>query len=261
MDFAYRQRRKNVSAGDSRESGATTLKLNAPAEPTPGSRLTYEERRRIAEGLTAGLPYAEIARRLGRPRSTISREVARNGGPRHYRAHHAQRATAWRARRRPKRPSRPGRTPPPAELHDFEERFVEMAVRTGLPPMPARVLVCLLTGDDGLTAAELAARLRVSPASVSKAVNWLERLGLIRRERHDRRDRYLVDDHIWYQTCQASIRSTAMWADLARQGTALLDPDTRAGARLDTMGRFFHFLHQDMLQAADHWHRVLARPG
>ncbi|MFD9075860.1 helix-turn-helix domain-containing protein, partial [Streptomyces lasiicapitis] len=65
----------------------------------PGGRLTHEDRLRVAAGLTDGLGYAEIARRLDRPTSTISREVARNGGPRGYRADHAHHATARRARR------------------------------------------------------------------------------------------------------------------------------------------------------------------
>ncbi|MFB7357563.1 helix-turn-helix domain-containing protein [Streptomyces gardneri] len=48
----------------------------------PGGRLTQQERERIAAGIAAGLSYAEIARRVGRPTSTVSREISRNGGPR-----------------------------------------------------------------------------------------------------------------------------------------------------------------------------------
>ncbi|MFF1799329.1 helix-turn-helix domain-containing protein, partial [Kitasatospora sp. NPDC058263] len=66
----------------------------------PGGRLTQQERQQIALGLADGLPYAEIARRLDRPTSTITREVMRNGGPTGYRADLAQRATGHRARRR-----------------------------------------------------------------------------------------------------------------------------------------------------------------
>ncbi|MEV4081670.1 helix-turn-helix domain-containing protein, partial [Nonomuraea fuscirosea] len=73
----------------------------------PGGHLTYEDRRGIADGLAEGLPYAEIARRLGRPRSTIGREIARNGGPHGYHAARAQQATTWRARRRPTPPLPP----------------------------------------------------------------------------------------------------------------------------------------------------------
>jgi len=49
----------------------------------PGGRLTQQERQQDrALGWADNLPYAEIARRLDRPTSTITREVMRNGGPR-----------------------------------------------------------------------------------------------------------------------------------------------------------------------------------
>jgi len=50
----------------------------------PGVRLGVEEREAIALGLARGGPLAEIARRLGRPTSTVSREVARCGGTDRY---------------------------------------------------------------------------------------------------------------------------------------------------------------------------------
>ncbi|MEU9115108.1 helix-turn-helix domain-containing protein, partial [Streptomyces sp. NPDC048483] len=62
----------------------------------PGARLTQAERQQIAVGLADGLAYAEIARRLARPTSTITREVTRNGGPTGYRADLAHRATQQR---------------------------------------------------------------------------------------------------------------------------------------------------------------------
>ncbi|SCF99819.1 Helix-turn-helix domain-containing protein [Streptomyces sp. DconLS] len=66
----------------------------------PGGRLTQPERQQIALGLADGLAYAEIARRLERPTSTVTREVMRNGGPTAYRADLAHRATGHRAQRR-----------------------------------------------------------------------------------------------------------------------------------------------------------------
>ena len=46
-----------------------------------GTRLTLEERERLAALLAEGLSRREIARRLGRAASTISRELRRNALP------------------------------------------------------------------------------------------------------------------------------------------------------------------------------------
>jgi IS30 family transposase len=63
----------------------------------PGNALCAEEREEIRLGLAEGLAFAELARLLRRPTSTVSREVCRNGG---------RRATqAWQqATGRPMRP-------------------------------------------------------------------------------------------------------------------------------------------------------------
>ncbi|TDD76580.1 MarR family transcriptional regulator [Actinomadura rubrisoli] len=224
----------------------------------PGGRLTQTDRRHIAAGLAEGLGYAEIARRLDRPTSTVSREVARNGGPGGYRADRAHHATGRRARRRVPGP-RPeqravddhGRDP--EALRGFVERFAALMVETGLPRMVARVFACLLTADSGaLTAAELVGRLRVSPASVSKAIGYLENLEIVRRERDPgrRRERYVVDDDVWIRAWMTSARTHASWADAARDGVEILDPATPAGARLNHMWEFFARLSDDMAGGA-----------
>ncbi|MFE5664500.1 helix-turn-helix domain-containing protein [Streptomyces niveus] len=217
----------------------------------PGGRLSHDERRDIGAGLTEGLGYAEIARRLGRPTSTVSREVARNGGADGYRADRALRATERRARRRGTAPlaARPREAVDRDELRDFGEQFVTMLVATGLPRMASRVLVRLFLTDSGsLTAADLVGQLRVSPASVSKAVGYLEELDVVRRERDPRRrrERYVVDDDVWLRAWTRDTRSTANWADTARRGVAVVGADTPAGVRLDRMGDFFATLSADM---------------
>jgi IS30 family transposase len=58
------------------------------------------EREEISRCLAAGLGVNEIARRLGRAASTVSREICRNGGKRCYRAAQAE-ASAWERARRP----------------------------------------------------------------------------------------------------------------------------------------------------------------
>jgi IS30 family transposase len=64
-------------------------------------RLSFEERERISRGIAAGESDSEIARVLGRHRSTVGREIARCGRRCHYRALAAERK-AQRAARRPK---------------------------------------------------------------------------------------------------------------------------------------------------------------
>ena len=66
------------------------------------STLTLEERERISRGLATGRSCRRIAAELARSPSTVSREVARNGGPQRYRAAEAE-ARAWKAAERPKR--------------------------------------------------------------------------------------------------------------------------------------------------------------
>ena len=75
-------------------------------EPVPRKRrddfLTSREREEISRGLAAGWSMRDIAYELGRSPSTISREIARNGGRDRYRAEKAE-ARAWEEAKRPKR--------------------------------------------------------------------------------------------------------------------------------------------------------------
>jgi len=66
--------------------------------PGPG-RLTLADREEIGLGLRGGLSLTEIAARLGKATSTVSREVAGNGGRQEYRAWRAQVRARQRARR------------------------------------------------------------------------------------------------------------------------------------------------------------------
>jgi DNA-binding transcriptional ArsR family regulator len=236
----------------------------------PGGRLTQEDRRRIAAWLTDGLSHAEIGRRLSRPTSTITREVNRNRGPAGYQADQAQRATRQRARRRGTLPPAPEAAPadPPAYGRDgaavaaFEQRFTDVLVQMGLPRMLSRVLTCLTTADSGgMTSAELVRRLQVSPASISKAIGWLEDQQLVRRERDGRRERYVVDDDVWYRASIASGHTNKMLAEAALDGASVLGPDTPAGARLGDTGRFLKAFTEDLLSRAEHWHAVFTGRG
>ncbi|MEU5301052.1 helix-turn-helix domain-containing protein [Streptomyces noursei] len=109
----------------------------------PGRRLTRAERQQIAAGLAQRLNCADIARRLDRPTSTVSREVARNGGPARYHAELAQFATSHRARRRPQPPASAQRTiehlgPDPDATAAFVTDLTAALVQTGLPRTAVR---------------------------------------------------------------------------------------------------------------------------
>ncbi|MET9297115.1 helix-turn-helix domain-containing protein [Streptomyces sp. NPDC003077] len=231
----------------------------------PGGRLTQQERQQIALGLADGLAYAEIARRLGRPTSTVTREVMRNGGPTSYRADLAHRATQHRAHRRkqtaPRGPQAPSQTHgrDAEAVREYEETLTTVLIQSGSPKMMARVLACLFTSDTGsLTASELVQRLQVSPASISKAIAFLDSQGLVRRERDERRrERYVVDDDVWYQSMIASARGTAHLAETARQGVDVLGRGTPAATRLENVARFVDFVSESIARAADQAREIL----
>ncbi|MFJ4656997.1 MarR family transcriptional regulator [Nocardia sp. NPDC088792] len=202
-----------------------------------------------------------MARRLARSTSTISREVGRNGGRAGYVPDKAHRSTKRRAHQR-----KPGTEPSvlaPRRLETVravEDRMAATLIGTGLPRMSARVLAALLTTDDtGMSAAELGRQLRVSSASVSKSVGYLEGEGVIRRERIPQRrvERYVVDPDAWFQAILASAQRNHQLADSARRGSDLLGRTTPAGARLHALSRFHQQLTNDIIERARHWRPVL----
>ena len=73
--------------------------------PAPRQRsrkaLTLAEREEISRGVVAGHSLRRIAASLSRAASTVSREINRNGGRRHYRANKADQS-AWDRAHRPK---------------------------------------------------------------------------------------------------------------------------------------------------------------
>lgn len=82
-----------------------TIRVRGGIVPLPRKRssrtLSWEDREEISRGIAAGKSMRVIALSVGRAASTVSREIARNGGVRHYRASNADEA-AWHRARRPK---------------------------------------------------------------------------------------------------------------------------------------------------------------
>lgn len=101
--------------------GIAPRSYRVPATRRSPLRLRPTEREEISLGLRAGESVRQIARRLGRAPSTVSREVARNGGRSEYRAFAAQRDTRRRERR--PRATRLARSP---RLRDEVERLLEL---------------------------------------------------------------------------------------------------------------------------------------
>jgi IS30 family transposase len=98
---------REIGAALARNSGTVhgMVKLHGGIAPPQRCRaaaqLSVAEREEISRGLVAGMSLRELARQLGRSASTISREVARNGGRQAYRATVAEKA-AWARAKRPK---------------------------------------------------------------------------------------------------------------------------------------------------------------
>ncbi|MCY1684030.1 IS30 family transposase [Kocuria sp. SL71] len=88
---------------------AVTGGIRPAARSRAPLRLSLAEREEISRGLAAGDSARAIATRLRRSASSVSREIARNGGPAQYRAAAADRR-AWENARRPK--------PCKLEVHD-----------------------------------------------------------------------------------------------------------------------------------------------
>lgn len=72
-----------------------------PLRKRSPNALTLAEREEISRGLSAGHSLRQIAKALQRSPSTISREIARNGGRQRYRATEADKS-AWARARQPK---------------------------------------------------------------------------------------------------------------------------------------------------------------
>jgi hypothetical protein len=81
---------------------------------------------------------------------------------------------------------------------------------------------------------------------------------LVRRERDERRrDRYVVDDELFYQSAMASARAHDQLVETARKGVAILGPDTPAATRLENIARFLDFISESITRAAEQAREVL----
>ena len=139
------------------------VKGNGPG-PVTGRYLSLAEREEIMAGLARGESYRVIGARIGRPASTISREVRRNGPPGRYRALRAQALAEERAAR-----PKTAKLAADGELRDWVRRHLEMKWS------PEQISVLLKR--------EFADRpeMRVSPETIYQSI-YVQGRGALRRE-------------------------------------------------------------------------------
>src|SRR3954463_14976415 len=111
--------------------GMAPSHLSPSSKPPSGRYLSFAEREEIALWRAQGLGVREVARRLGRAASTISRELRRNaatrGGALEYRATAAQ----WHAERAARRPKRAKLAASPALRTYVRDRLAGAVVAPG----------------------------------------------------------------------------------------------------------------------------------
>lgn len=150
----------------------------------------------------------------------------------------------------------------PAAVLQFIERFATNLVEVGMPRMPARVFVALLTSDPGrLTAAEIGDVLQISPAAVSGAVRYLMQTQLVSRDREpgSRRDYYRVHDDVWHDAILGRDQLFARWDTVVREGVEVLGDRTPAGQRLELTRHYFQFLREQLPALLGQWQERRAK--
>ncbi|WP_425508092.1 GbsR/MarR family transcriptional regulator [Streptomyces bathyalis] len=147
----------------------------------------------------------------------------------------------------------------------FVERFAGDMTEAGMQRMAARVFACLLASRDGwLNSAQLAERLRISPAAVSGAVRYLSQVHMVSREREpgSRREIYRVHENVWYEALLDRDQLLSRWTATLRSGEEALGPETPAGRRVRDTHDFLEFMQGELEGMLERWraHRA-ARNG
>ncbi|WP_443165423.1 MarR family transcriptional regulator [Nonomuraea sp. 10N515B] len=109
-------------------------------------------------------------------------------------------------------------------------------------------------------AADLVQRLRVSPASISQTVAFLEQQGLLKRERAPggRRERYVIDDELWVRSTLASLQMNDTLVAESQRAAEILGAATLAGARFATSGEFLLLVNATLRKVMEQWQQSQA---
>jgi DNA-binding transcriptional regulator GbsR (MarR family) len=143
------------------------------------------------------------------------------------------------------------------------EQFATLLETYGFPRMSGRIIMALMvTEAPGLTAAELAETLKVSPAAISTSMRYPLAVGLVERFSvpGQRRVRYRLPDDAWYLASATKDPLYRRIADLAREGVAAVGGEgTAPGARLEQMRDFFSYLEAEVPALVERWHEQRTR--
>ncbi|QKV72165.1 MarR family transcriptional regulator [Streptomyces harbinensis] len=146
----------------------------------------------------------------------------------------------------------------------FVERFAADLIEAGMSRMPARIFACLMASEEGaLSSAELARRLRISPAAVSGGVRYLANVHMVSREREpgSRRESYRLHHDIWYTALVKRDSVVQRWAATMRAGAGVVGTDSRAAERLNESAAFMDYLMKELDALLDRWHAQRATGG
>ncbi|KRF15492.1 hypothetical protein ASG90_12450 [Nocardioides sp. Soil797] len=151
---------------------------------------------------------------------------------------------------------------------DASARFVEdlaaMLSGMGFPRMPSRVFAALLCADGpDLTARELATTLKVSPAAISGAVNFLSRIRLIhrRREAGERVDRFSIGGDMWLGPVTMEIEGYAAMVAVLDKALAEGAVSGLAADRVDETRDFFSFMTEALPRLYSEWQQSRPTAG
>lgn len=160
------------------------LSLTGGIQPLPRRRsrlaLSLAEREEISRAIVVGQSLREIAAKLGRSPSTISREITRNGGPSGYRASQAEQS-AWDRAHRPK-------VCKLAQNRALARRVAEKLQLEWAPEQIAGWLKCTYPGDESFQVSHetiyRSLYIQSRGALKKELVDHLRRTRTMRRSRH-----------------------------------------------------------------------------
>jgi hypothetical protein len=119
------------------------------------------------------------------------------------------------------------------------------ARQEGLPPITGRILGWLMICEPAeQSAADIAAGIKASRASMTANIRYLTATGLVRRYTRagDRTAYYRLDDQAWKTAVRQRIEGMSAFEDVLDQGLHLIGPDTDRASRLRAAQEVYHWV-------------------